>query len=117
MDVVDTGHRLVVDADDDVADLQAGRFRRAPLVETGDLDARRVRQAQPARDVARHWTILASDPEPAASNAPAGQELADDPRRGIDGDAETDPLRPEDDRRIDSDDAPAGVDQRSPRVA
>src|SRR5580698_2674354 len=112
MDVVDAGDGLVVDADDDVADLDAGRLGRTAIAKTGHFDAARMPEPQLAHHVARNRTILAPDPQPAAANAPARQELAYDPRRSIDGDAEAYALRAEDHRRVEADDAPARVDER-----
>ena len=87
------------------------------LVEARDLDAARVREAELARHVARDGSVLTGDAQPAAAYATARHQLADDPLRGVDGDAEADALGAQDDGRVDADDAAARVDERPARVA
>ncbi|MDF3039254.1 MAG: hypothetical protein K0Q71_1960 [Thermomicrobiales bacterium] len=61
--------------------------------------------------------VLRGDTEEGAPHAPFVDEEAGHPARGVDRHREADALRPLDDGGIDPDHAPAGVNQRSSRVA
>src|SRR5258706_13974978 len=58
-----------------------------------------------------------ADAEPRPAHAAVLQQLAEYPRRGLDGDREAEALRARNDRRVDAEHAAAGVEQRPARVA
>src|SRR5206468_6775264 len=117
MKVVHAAGRLSVRGDDDVARGHTRLGRGAAALDAHHLDARILREPEPARRAACERAVLAGDAEVAAAHVAGGHELPEHPLRGVDRDAEAQALRAEDHGRVDADHAPAAVDQGPARVA
>jgi hypothetical protein len=104
VEIVDPAHRLAVEGDHDVSDLQTGPVRRTTRFYGLDEDAAGRGELVPAHRPAMERDALAGHAEVAAANPPVAQELADDGLHRVDPDREADPLGREDDGGVDADD-------------
>ena len=112
---------VAVDADDDVAGLQAGVVGRRAGHDLGDEGALVDRRLEGRLDVVGHVGQLrrrhAQERLVGVDLALAGLQLLDDRLGVVDRDREADVLGIVDDRRVDADDLAVGVDQRAAGVA
>src|SRR4029077_3813051 len=117
VEIVDRVRGAAGEGHDDVALRDAGRRGRTVRLDAEDLDPRLVPDAEAPREAALERAVLTGDAEPAAPHVAEAHQLTEHLLRGVDRDREADPLRAEDHRRVDPDDAPAAVDERPARVA
>jgi hypothetical protein len=113
LEVADAFNRSTVELDDDVAGPNARGRRRASLEQLDDLEA-----SSPAETLGEHGSQgpgSAHDAEERSPDATVVHERRDDrPRRRIDRNGKTE--SDSGNRRVDPDDAPATVRQRTTRV-
>src|SRR5690348_15807375 len=117
MEVVHAPRGLADGRDDEIAVRHARLGRGTAALDAQDLDARVLCEPEPPRRAACERSVLPGDAEEAAAHAAVVRELSEHPPRGDDRDAEAEPLRAEDHRRVDADDARAADDQLSAGVA
>src|SRR5580658_3901110 len=108
---------LVIKGQQHVSDFQAGSIRRTFLLNRMNEHARRLFQSVIPDHTGMQGNLLASDseitaPDSSVFDQPRGHKIG-----GFAPNGETDSLGHADDRRVDADDFPAGIDQRTARVA
>ena len=109
---------MAVEAEHDIAALDATLACRAVLVRARDQRAFGLRQSERLREVRRHFLNL--DAQPSAHDAPMRLQLIHHVARHVDRNREADAVVGAGaavDRRVDPDDLALGVDQRATRVA
>ena len=109
---------LAVELDDDVAGLDAGRFRRALVVDAGDQRAARGLDVEAFGDLV--GDLLDADAEPAAAQLAELPELIDHAGHRLRGHRKADADRAaggRDDQRVDADHFAIEVEQRPAGIA
>mmetsp|Transcript_3775 Transcript_3775/g.14786 ORF Transcript_3775/g.14786 Transcript_3775/m.14786 type:complete len:304 (-) Transcript_3775:288-1199(-) len=109
--------RLPVERDDPVSWKDACRCRRSARLHLDNFYKGARLVSKRADQVGRRRLGHAVDAHVAPLHGPVGHDLRRDELGRVDRHAEADRLRALDDRRVDPNDSPAGVHQRSARVA
>ena len=111
-------HLEAIDADDDVAELQAGLRRRAIVGEAHHDGAGDAVELEVRRHLARHGLELAAEPRPL--DLAAGDGVVGEQAHEVRGDGEADAdraARLREDHRVDAGEPAVHVDQRAAGVA
>src|SRR5439155_25562430 len=117
MQIVDPMDWLLIERDDDVANLEARARRRTPAFDRRDQDAAGLDESVRAHREPRQRNVLPADTDARAAHVPERDQLSHDELHRVDGYGEADPLRGENHRRVDADDLPPRIEQRATRVA
>jgi hypothetical protein len=110
--------RFVINISDDVRGTQSGQLRRAPTLNAREYDAETVFQSE--RTGLVRCQRFRPHAEPAANDPAVHDEVIHDAANQVYGNSETDPFRVQSTRkkrRVDADQLPRRVDQRSTRIA
>src|SRR5919108_5527817 len=116
MQIVDTGDRLAIVADDDVAFVHSRFLRRAVPLYRNHAHAAFDLQTMKADEAARKRDIRPGNADRAASDLSVLKKLPDHKLCGVDAGSKAEPLRRHDDRRVDADDFTAGVTSGPPEL-
>jgi len=114
--VVDTGHGLSVERDDDVVLAEAGGFGRTAGLDRQHANARRRGQPVMQDEASGQRHLLAGDAEIASSNPAVAQQTRHDEAYGVARDGEAEPLGGQNHRRVDPDDLASRRHERSAGV-
>src|SRR5947208_2036919 len=117
MEIVDPVDDLAVEAQHNVAHLQAGASRGRATLDALDTNGARVLDLEVARCAAAQRHGGATESEVAATNLAMREELAYHPLHRVDPDREADALRAGNDRGVKADHLACGVHERTAGVA